>query len=198
MPLQNRVMPNGEIVAITQKGHWMGNRGGKIHDPHAKTLKHSRWASKRWIICKLEFKGRRRSVMGNSYTELFFKDEASALAGGHRPCFECRREDANHFANVWEASFGKLEGSRADAMDKVLHRERLSQKPLIKKDALGNYPDGTMFHGAGKFFIRKETALVEWTWDRTKVAEAMPEALMVLTPSSIIEVLRNGYRFGHS
>jgi hypothetical protein len=87
MPLQNRVTPFGDIVAIAQRGLFTGNRG-IIHDPATKTLLKKRWATKAWLICVCDYKGRRREVMGGrSWTELFFLDEAVALAAGHRPCF---------------------------------------------------------------------------------------------------------------
>jgi hypothetical protein len=91
MPLQNRVTPFGDIVAIPQRGMFTGNRG-IIHDPATRTLLKRRWASKAWLVCLCEFRGRRRAVMsGRSWTELFFLDEAVALAAGHRPCFFCVR-----------------------------------------------------------------------------------------------------------
>ena len=94
MPLQNRVTPFGDIVAIPQRGMFTGNRG-IIHDPTTRTLLNRRWTSKAWLVCVCEFKGRRRAVMGSrSWTELFFLDEAIALAAGHRPCFFCRRDAA--------------------------------------------------------------------------------------------------------
>src|SRR4249919_1138675 len=101
----------------------MGNRGGRFHTD-AKTLMRRRWASRQWICCVLTFKGRRREVWGKGYTELFFLDEPTALAAGHRPCFECRRHDAQAFA----AAFGRGSGEaapRAAAIDAVLHAERL-------------------------------------------------------------------------
>src|SRR5215471_17818564 len=102
MPLQNRVTPFGEIVAIAQRGLLMGNRG-IIHDPGTRTLLNRRWATKAWICCVCAFKGVRREVMGGrSWTELFFLDEATALAAGHRPCFFCRRADADAFRIAWE------------------------------------------------------------------------------------------------
>jgi len=95
MPLQNRVTPFGDIVAIPQVGMFTGNRGN-IHDPATKTLLNKRWASKAWLVCACDYQGRRREVMaGRSWTELFFLDEAVALAAGHRPCFLCRREAAS-------------------------------------------------------------------------------------------------------
>ena len=106
-PLANRVDPSGAIQAVAARGTLMGNRGGRIHlaaDPETgegPRLGRRRWASRQWICCVLAFKGRRRQVMGPGYTELFFLDEATALAAGHRPCFECRRAEALAFAEAW-------------------------------------------------------------------------------------------------
>jgi hypothetical protein len=101
MPLQNRVTPFGDIVAIPQRGIFTGNRG-IIHDPAIGTLLTRRWASKAWLVCLCKFKGRRRAVMGRrSWTELFFLDEAVAFAAGHRPCFVCRRQAAEAFRDAW-------------------------------------------------------------------------------------------------
>src|SRR3984893_5330164 len=97
MPLQNRVTPFGELIAVPARGALFGNRGGRFHTD-AKTLTARRWASRQWICCVLDFKGRQRDVWGRFYTELFFLDEPTALAAGHRPCFECRRKDAETFA----------------------------------------------------------------------------------------------------
>lgn len=101
MPLQNRVTPFGDIVAIPQRGIFTRNRG-IIHDPATRTLLKRRGASKAWLVCLCEFRGRRRTVMsGRSWTELFFLDEAVALAAGHRPCFFCRRQAAQAFRYAW-------------------------------------------------------------------------------------------------
>src|SRR6478736_1105547 len=100
-PLQNRVTPFGDIVAIPQRGTFIGNRG-IIHDPATKTLLGRRWTTKAWLVCVLHYKGRRREVMKRrSWTELFFLDEAIALAAGHRPCFFCRRQSAEAFRAAW-------------------------------------------------------------------------------------------------
>ncbi len=105
MPLQNRVTPTGDIIATPHRGMFTGNRG-IIHDPATKTLTR-RWASQAWLTCVCEFRGRRRDVMGGrSWTELFFLDEATAFAAGHRPCFYCRGIDANRFRAAWEAGNG--------------------------------------------------------------------------------------------
>ena len=106
MPLQNRVTPFGDIVAIPERGLMMGNRG-IIHDPASRRLLDRRWASMAWIICLCEFRGVRRKVMsGRSWTELFFLDEATALAAGHRPCFYCRRQAAEAFRAAWAKGNG--------------------------------------------------------------------------------------------
>ena len=124
MPLQNRVTPTGEIIATPYRGLFIGNRG-IIHDPATKTLLNKRWSSPAWLTCVCEFRGRRREVMGGrSWTELFFLDEATAFAAGHRPCFYCRREDANRFRAAWQAGNG-VGHQRANEIDAVLHRERL-------------------------------------------------------------------------
>ena len=99
MPLASRVDPFGNLFASPARGLLMGNRGGRIHEDERR-LGRRRWASRAWICCRLDFKGRRRRVWGDSYTELFFLDEVTALAAGHRPCFECRRRDAEAFARA--------------------------------------------------------------------------------------------------
>jgi len=119
------------IVAIQQRGIFTGNRG-IIHDPATKTLLSRRWTSKAWLVCSCQYKNRRREVMaGRSWTELFFLDEAVALAAGHRPCFLCRREAAKAFRAAWAAAVGGEEPSAA-AMDMVLHHERMERgrKPV--------------------------------------------------------------------
>ena len=124
MPLQNRVTPTGDIIATPHRGMFIGNRG-IIHDPATKTLTR-RWAGRAWLTCLCDFRGWRREVMdGRSWTELFFLDEATAFAAGHRPCFFCRRQDANRFRAAWEQGNG-IANVRAGDMDAVLHAERLS------------------------------------------------------------------------
>jgi hypothetical protein len=126
MPRRNRVTPLGEIVAVSERGTMMGNRG-ILHD--AEGLIRRPWAVKRWLICVLEFRGRHRMVMApNRYTELFFLDEATALAAGHRPCFECRRDRYLAFRDAWAAGDPEMVGRepiRADDIDNRLHAERV-------------------------------------------------------------------------
>src|SRR5450755_2376407 len=154
MPLQIRVTPSGDIIATPHRGLFTGNRG-IIHDPATKTLTR-RWAGKAWLTCVCEFRGRRREVMGRrSWTELFFLDEATALAAGHRPCFYCRRDDANRFRSAWEQGNG-VSGVLAPGIDAVLHRERLDRgnKRLHALPApLDRLPDGAMVALDGESFL---------------------------------------------
>ena len=146
MPLQNRVTPMGDIVAVPERGCFTGNRG-IIHDPQTRTLLKRRWASRAWLICTLHWRGVRRSVMGTrSWTELFFLDEATALAAGHRPCFFCRRMAARAFQRNFPAHGGAAL-PKADDIDTTLHAERLDGRRkrlhVLTSPAAG-LPDGAM------------------------------------------------------
>src|SRR6476660_1150001 len=122
MPLQNRVTPFGELIADPARGTMFGNRGGRFHRDD-RTLGARRWASRQWICCALAFKGRRHNVWGpTSYTDLFFLDEVTAFAAGHRPCVECRRADATSFAGKWAQAKGGAV-PYAPEMDEVLQAE---------------------------------------------------------------------------
>ena len=154
MPLQNRVTPSGDIIADPHRGLFTGNRG-IIHDPATKTLLKKRWSSPAWITCLCEFRGWRRQVMGRrSWTELFFLDEATAFAAGHRPCFFCRRDDANRFRAAWEQGNG-VTAVLARDIDAVLHRERLDRgkkrlHPLPLP--IEELPDGAMVQAGARVF----------------------------------------------
>ena len=127
MALQNRVLPTGEIVADPARGLFTGNRGGAIHDAVLKILlPKRRWTRKAWICCVTRFRDRKREVMGPGYTNLFFLDEVTALSAGHRPCYECRRADAQRFAAAWQRAFDLAAPPRAGEMDAVLHPQRLA------------------------------------------------------------------------
>src|SRR3954471_10355999 len=139
MPLQNRVDPFGELRTTSARGTLFGNRGGKFHRED-RTLGKRRHATRQWICCVLSFKGRQRNVWGRYYTELFFLDEPTALAAGHRPCFECRRQDAERFAALFA---GKTQRASAPAMDEMLHAERLDGKDKrTHRRTLATLPDG--------------------------------------------------------
>jgi len=196
MPLQSRVNPFGELVTTPARGDFMGNRGGRVHT-NDKRLTSRRWASKQWICCVLQFKGRHRDVWGRSYTELFFLDEVTALAAGHRPCFECRRRDAVNFAARWRDAFKLQAAPRAPEMDAVLHAERLDgRKKRLHRRSLDDLPDGTMIALNGEAFAVRGSELLRWTPEGYGTHQPRPRGIMVevLTPSSTVAVLAAGYR----
>jgi len=193
MPLQNRVTPFGELVAVPARGTLFGNRGGRFHTD-AKTLTARRWASRQWICCVLDFKGRQRDVWGRFYTELFFLDEVTALAAGHRPCFECRRKDAENFAALFSRQHKR---ASAPAMDKVLYAERLDgTAKRLHRRAIDDLPDGAMIALGGDAFAVRGTRLLRWTPQGYADSQRRPRGRQVdmLTPPSIIAVLKAGYR----
>jgi hypothetical protein len=196
MPLQNRVTPSGEIVSTPQRGLFTGNRG-IIHDPATKTLLKRRWSSRAWLTCVCEFRGRRRDVMGTrSWTELFFLDEATAFAAGHRPCFYCRRDDAKRFRAAWEKGNGRGE-VRALEMDEVLHRERLDGRakrlhPLPMP--LEKLPDGAMVQAAGESYLIARGSALSWSFDGYREVATQPRDAALLTPPSTLRAFSAGYR----
>lgn len=194
MPLQSRVSPFGELHADPARGTFMGNRGGRLHDGSRK-LTARRWVSKQWICCALSFKGRRRAVWGDSYTELFFLDEVTALAAGHRPCFECRRSDANAFAQAWGRAYGAT--PRAAEMDAVLHAWRLDgrAKRTHRCDIAG-LPDGAMIVMDGAAHAVRGDALLRWSPAGYQARSPRPHRMRVvtLTPPATVAVLAAGYR----
>jgi hypothetical protein len=195
MPLQNRVTPSGDIIATPHRGLFTGNRG-IIHDPATKTLLTRRWASQAWLTCVCEFRGRRREVMGGrSWTELFFLDEATAFAAGHRPCFFCRRDDAVRFRAAWEQGNGVTK-VRARDIDAVLHRERLSggKKRLHAVPIpLEELPDGAMVQeGTESFLVLQGRALL-WSPSGYRNAPNALQDAMLLTPPSTLRALSAGY-----
>jgi hypothetical protein len=196
MPLQNRVTPSGDIVATPHRGMFTGNRG-IIHDPATKTLLTRRWASRAWLTCVCDYKDRRREVMGGrSWTELFFLDEATALAAGHRPCFFCRRSEANRFRAAWEKGNG-VKDVLADEIDVVLHRERLDgrAKRLHSLPApIERLADGAMVALDGESYLVASGRLLRWSFDGYYRGDANAGAAMLLTPPSTLRALTSGYR----
>lgn len=197
MPLQNRVTPEGDILAIPARGTMMGNRGGPFHTLDRK-LRWRRWKTKAWICCVLEFKGRHRVVMSpHRYTELFFLDEATALAAGHRPCFECRRKDALRFAEAWRLAHGLQHRPRAGQMDAVLHPERTCGSRLsVRAQRIPALPDGTFVRWRGEPYLVLGGKLLAWTALGYCSARPPPEAgtADILTPPAIVAALGAGYR----
>jgi len=195
-PLQNRVTPQGDIIATPHRGLFTGNRG-IIHDPATRTLLTRRWSSNAWLTCVCEFRGRRRKVMGGrSWTELFFLDEATAFAAGHRPCFFCRRDDANRFRAAWEEGNG-VSGVLARDIDIVLHRERLERgkKRLHALPMpLQQLPDGAMVQAGTESYLITQGAALLWSpGGYRRPQNALTEA-MLLTPPSTLRALSAGYR----
>lgn len=209
MPLQNRVDPFGVIHAVPERGLFTGNRG-IIHDPATKTLLNKRWTIKAWLICACEFRGRRREPMGRNgpnnragvagtgWTELFFLDEVTALAAGHRPCFYCRRERALDFIGRFGEAFD-IEEPRAPMLDNRLHRERLaSGGALVSVTDLSALPDGAMIaDGNTAYALRAGTAL-RWSFAGYEApldfGALQGRPLKLLTPPTTVEILRAGYR----
>jgi hypothetical protein len=196
MPLQNRVTPTGDIVADPNRGIFTGNRG-IIHDPATKTLLKKRWSSPAWLTCVCEFRGWRRKVMGGrSWTELFFLDEATAFAAGHRPCFFCRRDDANRFRAAWEEGNGVTD-VLAKEMDAVLHNERLERgkkrlHPLPMPVA--ELPDGAMVQVAAESFLVLQGRALVWSMAGYRKADSVIKDAMLLTPPSTLRAILAGYR----
>jgi hypothetical protein len=161
-PLQNRVTPFGELLATPARGLLLGNRGGRFHDPATRALRTRRWASKHWICCVLAFKGWKREVWKTGYTEVFFLDEVTALAAGHRPCCECRRTAARGFqAALLAAGMTPLS---LDAIDTRLDAERRDGRARrLHRRPVSELPDGAMIAlGADAFAIRG-AAILPWS-----------------------------------
>ena len=200
MPLQNRVMPTGDIVADPARGTLMGNRG-ILHDA-GRRLGAGRWRHRRWICCQLGFKGRRREVMTRGrYTELFFLDEATALAAGHRPCCECRRTAFSAFQAAWRQAFGAAQDASATAIDRALHPARVdprTRRQIRSEAALDELPDGVfvLLEDAPSIpFLILGDRLLPWRAAGYASARPRPEAsrCRVLTPAPTVAVLRAGY-----
>jgi hypothetical protein len=191
MPRQNRVTPLGELVADPARGLVYGNRGC-LHDASGRIVR--RYQVRRWIACRLEFNGRRRHPLmrPGRFTELFFLDEATALAVGHRPCAECRREDYAGFAAHWaERHRG---GARADAIDLRLHAERIDQRGARRLHELpaASLPDGAFVLRDGEPYVVVGPSLLLWTARGYTVKVPRPTQGMakVVTPPSLVEHLR--------
>jgi hypothetical protein len=189
---RNRVTPFGEIVAIPQRGMFMGNRGS-LHRDHEIVRP---WQVRRWITCALEHKGwvAPRWVAGR-WTPLFFWDEAVALAAGHRPCALCRRSDFEAWLGGWEAAFG--ERPRADPMDRRLHADRVEGRAQRRHaDRWRDLPVGAFVALGEVPALVLEDRLVPWSasgYGRAIDRPARGDA-EVLTPAPTVDVLRNGYR----
>ncbi|OAI51689.1 hypothetical protein AYO44_16975 [Planctomycetaceae bacterium SCGC AG-212-F19] len=201
MPRQNRVTPLGEIIATPERGTFMGNRG-VLHDEEG-TIRRA-WQVKRWLLCLLEFRGRHRSVMTpGDYTELFLLDEATGLAAGHRPCFECRRERFLAFQEAWRAGrSGNRKSSlpTAGEMDDRLHAYRVGpdRTKITFQARLDDVPDGVLVQrltSPGEAYLIWKRSLLLWSPGgyQRKVPYRAGEEVLVLTPRSTVRAIRAGY-----
>jgi hypothetical protein len=196
MPLQNRVTPFGDIVAVPQRGFLMGNRG-IIHDPATRSLLKRRWTTRAWIICVCQFKGVRREVMARrSWTELFFFDEATALAAGHRPCFYCQRQRARAFQAAWAEGNGTAP-LPAPTIDLVLNGERLDAKGGKRRHfiegSVTDLPDGTMVAEGDNAYLIKSGKMYLWSWEGYASSKYPTVNVTLLTPPSTVRALSAGY-----
>jgi hypothetical protein len=206
MPYQNRVDPFGNIHPVPERGLFTGNRG-IIHDPATRGLLKRRWSSKAWIVCDCGYKGLRRDIMGANgpngspgWTNLFFLDEVTALAAGHRPCFACRRRAAESFAGHFADAFC-VSWPKANEIDTRLHDERQASggrtKPL-KSSELPGLPDGTVIaSGAAAWALRQNHAL-RWSFagyePPVPLSSLADIPLTLVTPPTIVAILRSGFR----
>lgn len=200
MTLQNRVDPFGGIHAVPERGDLTGNRG-VLHDPSTRTLLNRRWTTTAWIICALAHpRGVKREVMGRNarsgkagWTELFFLDEVTALAAGHRPCFYCRRAAAMQFQHCFAAGNG-YSHMTAPQMDRLLHTQRLAtSRPTLGADAIRNLPSATMIAAQGQPLAIFGTRALVWSFGGYAGETPLPLEAELLTPQASIAALRNGY-----
>jgi hypothetical protein len=198
VPLQNRVTPTGEIVADPGRGLLMGNRGC-LHRPDRR-LGAARWRSKAWICCVLDWKGVRRDPMPpGRWTALFFLDEATALAAGHRPCAYCRRADFAAFAEAWHGAHQAAQRPRAPEIDALLHAERVdprSRRQRTRPAVAGELPDGVMVRHRGTTGLLAGGRLLRWSFAGYLAPVPLPPGAPVelLTPPAAVATIAAGYR----
>jgi hypothetical protein len=195
MPLQNRVTPLGDLVAEPGRGLVYGNRGC-LHDDRGRIRR--RYAGRRWIACRLRFRGWHREplLQPGRFTELFFLDEATAFAAGHRPCALCRRTDYIRFGEIWRSRHPGEVG--ADAMDARLHTERVEPRTRghrLHEADLADLPDGAFVLRAGIPLLVLGSELLRWSTAGyvERLDRAAPSRTTLVTPPSLVEVLRAGW-----
>ena len=196
LPLRNRVDPFGAIHIHPSRGLFMGNRGGCFHRGD-QTLKPRHWASQRWITCALSFRGWHRTMMQpGQYTELFFMDEATALAAGHRPCFMCRRSEAEAFRAAMIAGGAMTPSARAADMDARLSA---TLQPVLNGNAArptvppATLPDGAMYATGGAAFLVHRQAALQWSFAGYGAPQALHATGERLTPAAACAALTGGF-----
>lgn len=195
MPLPNRVRPDGSLFADPSRGTLFGNRGGRFHDPATQVLPQRSHASRQWICCVLAFKGRRRAVWGRGYTELFFCDEVTALAAGHRPCVECRRADAHAYRAALVRGLAMAGTPLFPEIDRLLDGQRRDGRAkrfhALPSEGL---PDGAVIARGGAFLALKGDAALRWSPSGYMARLGRPSGLVeVATPPASLAALANGY-----
>lgn len=197
MPLQNRVNPKGEIVVSNSRGRLMGNRGC-LHDSAQRIVRFTE--TPRWISCVLDLDpkfGKRPLMSGTSYTVLFFLDEATALAAGHRPCSSCRNKRYKEFTVLWAEVHNLDKYDRAEVMDKALHAERIDadRGKVTFSESIDALPNGTCIEFGDAWHLVWGDRLLRWSFEGYSGVQARPHGIevTVLTPRSIVAVLRAGY-----
>jgi hypothetical protein len=192
---QNRVNPEGRLVAVAARGTLMGNRGC-LHDDAGNIVRQS--ARDAWVTCLLSFKGRQRQLMQpGHYTELFFLDEATALAAGHRPCSECRRERYIEYQDAWAQAFGLTKRPMAKEIDLQLKRDRSDRRGSVVGD-LNRIPEGAIVqaNNTGHFYLAHHGKLHRWTFEGYGSSQLLADvaaSLTIVTPSSHLRLLQRGY-----
>jgi hypothetical protein len=194
VPLQNRVTPFGELIATPARGLVYGNRGC-LHDDEGRIRR--RYAVKRWISCRLRFRGWHRSplMQAGRFTELFFLDEATAFAAGHRPCALCRREDYVRFTEVWRRLHPADRG--ADAIDARLHEERFDREARVQRRhpmPTASLPDGAFVARGDDPFVVVDGGMRPWTPSGYgDVADRTMTGTILITPPTLVQILRHGW-----
>ena len=196
MPLQNRVTPLGELIADPARGLVYGNRGC-LHDENGRIRR--RYNGKRWIACRLEFRGWHRGplMQPGRFTELFFLDDATALAAGHRPCALCRREDYARLVAVWAKLHPDQVG--ADGIDAQLHGERIDTRTRAQRHhdvLLDELPDGAFVLHEGQPHVVLGPSVLRWSPAGYGGPEPRPtrQRAQLVTPPSLVSVLRAGWQ----
>ena len=197
MPLPNRVKPDGSLFADPARGRFFGNRGGRFHDPKTRELPRRIQASRQWLCCVLSFKGRRHAVWGSGYTDLFFCDEVTALAAGHRPCMECRRKDALAYREALVSGLNLEHTPLFPEIDALLDRERRDGcDKRTHRLPVESLPDGAMIlapQGEG-FFALRGAHTRAWTPSGYGAPVPRPSGdAIVLTPPATLAALAHGY-----
>lgn len=190
----NRVDPFGDLFATPARGTLTGNRGC-LHNEQRQIRR--RWTTRAWIACRLEFRGRHREIMPpGRWTALFFLDEATAFAAGHRPCGECRHADYRRFKQAWCVANEGDTNASIRLVDDRLHAERIPRPRLTWQGALAGLPDGTMWLEGNEVWMAAGERIARWTPSGYRDQRPRPanKAVMVLTPRTMVAAFAAGYR----